>query len=165
MRNILKMKNLNKSEKLKFFIDKAVKYGLTAYRIAVATGLSERGVLNILEGSVTNPQAKTVDKLFDYITEFDTERIKNNSVKESQVSYERHSFELTKDDLTAEGVIAKKVISRLEPAIRKNQSAVESIQSVVLTNGVQLEEVKIILEEMRLKLDAMHEVVVGNSSK
>lgn len=156
------MKTLNKSEKLKFFIEKAVKYELTGYRIAVATGLSERGVLNILEGKVTNPQAKTVNMLYDYVAEFDTKRMLNNSVKDSEVSYERHSFELTKEDLTAEGVIAKKVISRLEPAIKKNQSAVEAIQSVVLTNGVELEEMKILLEEMRAKLNAMHEIVVGN---
>jgi len=62
---------IDKAEKTKKLLKKTLelidKYGVTAYKINLGTGISANGVQKIIDGETKNPQERTLTSIISYI--------------------------------------------------------------------------------------------------
>lgn len=162
------MKKLTKSQKLSFIKEKASEYGLTAYRIAVGTALSEKGIKNILDGKVPNPHQSNVNTLYNYLCEYKERESRINSVNDDPET--EYFGNMMKSVLPEENtgiiqhLIAREVKKELHPFLENLEETQQKIKKRLLKQGLDLDEIKDTLQIMNERIGDIRGVLVTDKN-
>lgn len=79
------MYNLTKEEKLRFILEMQEKYKFSAHLISKNTGISNAGIIRILDGTSKSPQEKSLNLIIDFFERKETGKSIDTKAPQNQV--------------------------------------------------------------------------------